>query len=48
MGQVWFVAALWLLLALLAVLAANWLRVSTALSEIVVGVVAGLVISAFF
>jgi Kef-type K+ transport system membrane component KefB len=39
MGWVWFVAALWLLLALVAVLVANWLRVSTALSEIVVGVI---------
>jgi len=48
MGQVWFVAALWLLLALVAVLVANWLRVSTALSEIVVGVAAGLVIGALF
>src|SRR5580704_19701764 len=46
MGQVWFVAALWLLLALVAVLAANWLRISTALSEIVVGTVAQLVIGA--
>ena len=46
MDQVWFVAALWLLLALVAVLAANWLRVSTALSEIVVGTVAQLVIGA--
>ncbi len=46
MDQVWFVAALWLLLALVAVLAASWLRVSTALSEIVVGTVAQLVIGA--
>jgi len=46
MEQVWFVAALWLLLALVAVLVANWLRVSTALSEIVVGTVAQLVIGA--
>lgn len=46
MDQVWFVAALWLLLALVAVLAANWLRVSTALSEIVVGTVAQLIIGA--
>src|SRR5271166_5437942 len=46
MDRVWFVAALWLLLALVAVLAANWLRVSTALSEIVVGTVAQLVIGA--
>jgi len=47
MDQVWFVAALWLLLALVAVLLANWLRVSTALSEIVVGTVAQLAIGAF-
>jgi glutathione-regulated potassium-efflux system ancillary protein KefC len=46
MDQVWFVAAVWLLLALVAVLAANWLRISTALSEIVVGTVAQLVIGA--
>ncbi|HUJ20551.1 MAG TPA: cation:proton antiporter [Bryobacteraceae bacterium] len=46
MDQVWFVAALWLLLALVAVLVANWLRVSTALSEIVVGTVAQLAIGA--
>jgi len=47
MEQVWFVAALWLLLALIAVLVANWLKVSTALSEIVVGTVAQLAIGAF-
>src|SRR5271157_2754065 len=40
MTQVWLVAALWLLLALVAVLVAHWLRVSTALSEIMVGAVA--------
>jgi Kef-type K+ transport system membrane component KefB len=47
MEQVWFVAALWLLLALVAVLIANWLKVSTALSEIVVGTVAQLAIGAW-
>ena len=47
MEQVWFVAALWLLLALIAVLVANWFKVSTALSEIVVGTVAQLAIGAF-
>jgi len=47
MDQVWFVAALWLLLALVAVLLANLLKVSTALSEIVVGTVAQLAIGAF-
>lgn len=46
MDQVWFVAAVWLLLALVAVLAANWLRVSTALSEIIVGTAAQFVIGA--
>jgi Kef-type K+ transport system membrane component KefB len=46
MSEIWLLAALWLLLALLAVLAANWLRISTALSEIVVGTVAQLVIGA--
>jgi len=46
MQQVWFTAALWLFLALVAVLAANWLRVSTALSEIVVGTLAQLAIGA--
>ncbi|MBI4903062.1 MAG: cation:proton antiporter [Acidobacteria bacterium] len=46
MDQVWFVAALWLLLALLAVLLAGWLRIATALSEIIVGTVAQLIIGA--
>jgi glutathione-regulated potassium-efflux system ancillary protein KefC len=45
--QVWGLAALWLGLALLATLIAIWLRISTALSEIVVGTVAQLVIGAF-
>lgn len=40
MEQVWFVDALWLLMALVAVLIANWLKISTALSEIVAGTVA--------
>ena len=44
MEQVWFLAAVWLLLALVAVLLANLLRISTALSEIVVGTVAQLII----
>ncbi|MGD0360765.1 MAG: cation:proton antiporter [Bryobacteraceae bacterium] len=46
MDQMWLVAALWLALALVAVLAANWLRISTALSEIVIGTVAQLIIGA--
>lgn len=43
----WFLAATWLALALVAVLLANWFRISTALSEIVVGTVAQLAIGAF-
>ncbi len=46
MEQVWFLAALWLGLALLATLLAIWFRISTALSEIVVGTVAQLIIGA--
>jgi Kef-type K+ transport system membrane component KefB len=38
--QVWFIAALWLALALAAVALSMWLKVSTALTEIVVGTVA--------
>jgi Kef-type K+ transport system membrane component KefB len=44
----WLLASLWLGLALLATLAAIGLRISTALSEIVVGTVAQLAIAAFF
>jgi glutathione-regulated potassium-efflux system ancillary protein KefC len=46
MEQVWFLAALWLALALVATLLAIWFRVSTALSEIVVGTAAQLIIGA--
>jgi Kef-type K+ transport system membrane component KefB len=46
MTDVWFHAALWLGLALLATLFSIWLRVATALSEIVVGTVAQLCIGA--
>jgi glutathione-regulated potassium-efflux system ancillary protein KefC len=42
----WFAAALWLGLALVATLLAIWFRISTALSEIVVGTVAQLLIGA--
>jgi hypothetical protein len=42
--NVWFLAATWVGLALIATLFAIWLRVSTALSEIVVGTVAQLII----
>ncbi len=41
MTETWTLAALWLGLALLAGLASIWLRVATALSEIVVGIAAG-------
>ena len=46
MTSVWALAALWLGLALIASLVSIWLRISTALSEIVVGMVAQLLIGA--
>jgi Kef-type K+ transport system membrane component KefB len=46
MTETWFLATLWLGLALIATLVSIWLRVATALSEIVVGTVAQLVIGA--
>ncbi len=46
MENVWFLAAVWVGLALIATLLAIWLEVSTALSEIVVGTVAQLIIGA--
>jgi glutathione-regulated potassium-efflux system ancillary protein KefC len=46
MTSVWALAALWLSLALIAGLFSIWLRVSTALSEIVVGTVAQLIFGA--
>ncbi len=47
MTEVWTLAALWLGLALIATLLAILLRISTALSEIVIGTVAQLFIGAF-
>ncbi|MHB1013207.1 MAG: cation:proton antiporter [Desulfobacteria bacterium] len=47
MHEVWGMAALWLGLALLATLLSIWFRIATALSEIVVGTVAQLLIGAF-
>lgn len=47
MENVWVLASVWVGLALLATLAAIWLKISTALSEIVVGTVAQLIIGAF-
>jgi len=46
MTGVWATAALWLGLALVATLLSRWLHVATALSEIVVGVVAQLILGA--
>jgi glutathione-regulated potassium-efflux system ancillary protein KefC len=46
MENVWILAALWVGLALVATLLAIWLKISTALTEIVVGTVAQLVIGA--
>jgi glutathione-regulated potassium-efflux system ancillary protein KefC len=46
MAETWFLASVWVGLALVAVLIAIKLRISTALSEIVVGTVAQLVIGA--
>ena len=47
MTNTWALSALWLGLALAATLLAIWFRISTALSEIVVGTVAQLIIGAF-
>lgn len=47
MTETWFLATVWIGLALLATLLSIWLRMATALSEIVVGTVAQLVIGAF-
>ncbi len=47
MTETWGLAALWLGLALIAVLMSIWLRIATALSEIVVGIVAQLAIGTF-
>src|SRR5438876_4785171 len=46
MTGVWALAALWLGLALVASLLSIWFRISTALSEIVVGIIAQLIIGA--
>lgn len=47
MTEIWAQAALWLGLALVATLAAIGMRIATALSEIVVGTIAQLIIGAF-
>ena len=46
MTAVWALASLWLGLALIASLLAIWFRISSALSEIVVGTIAQLIIGA--
>lgn len=46
MENVWVLAAVWIGLALVATLLAIWFRISTALTEIVVGTVAQLIIGA--
>ncbi len=46
MTEVWALASLWLGLALIATLLSIWFRIATALSEIVVGTVAQLIIGA--
>ncbi|MBI1867693.1 MAG: cation:proton antiporter [Methylocystis sp.] len=46
MTGVWALAALWFALALIASLASNWFRISTALSEIIVGMIASLILGA--
>jgi hypothetical protein len=46
MTSIWTLASLWLGLALIASLISIWLRISTALSEIVVGTIAQLIIGA--
>ena len=48
MTQTWALAALWIGLGLLAALISVWLRVATALSEIVIGTLAQLVIGGLF
>ena len=48
MANAWALSALWVGLALIATLLAIWFKVATALSEIIVGTVAQLVIGAIF
>ena len=48
MENVWVLAAVWVGLALIATLLAIWFKISTALTEIIVGTAAQLVIGTFF
>jgi glutathione-regulated potassium-efflux system ancillary protein KefC len=47
MQSIWVLASLWVGLALIATLLAIWFKISTALTEIVVGTVAQLGVGAF-
>jgi Kef-type K+ transport system membrane component KefB len=47
MTEIWTQAALWLGLALIASLLSIWLRIATALSEIVIGTIAQLLIGVY-
>src|SRR6516164_10288879 len=47
MQNIWGLASLWVGLALIATLLAIWFKISTALTEIVVGTVAQLIVGAF-
>ena len=48
MTDMWLLAALWFGLALIATLLSSWFRIATALSEIVVGTAASLIIGTLF
>ena len=48
MTEIWALTAVWIGLALLAAVLSIWLKVATALSEIVVGILAQLVLAAAF
>ena len=48
MTETWSLAALWIGLGLFAALVSIWLRVATALSEIVIGTIAGAAFGAAF
>src|SRR5262249_40162051 len=47
MTEIWAIAALWLGLAFIAAPFAVWFRVSTALTEIIVGTIAGFLLTLF-
>ena len=47
MEHIYGLAALWVALALLATFAATWLRISSTLCEIIIGIGAGFIISRY-